>query len=384
MSNICGVSPVNQVINAYVRNVDAVDVAADSVSCTHLTVNGENISGLFQNVTSIPNKTTFTGNVEATGFVAGSNGIGVSGDLVVFPPGKLRVNGNIEQSGVVTTTLKNTTVDNLTAKGTTTLKTTTIEGDLTQTSAGTVVMTDVYLDSLYVAGGTELVSLTSGGTTLNGTTTVTGNLGQTAGTTSLKQLSVGGNIAQTTGTSTLKALTCDTLTLSSGGIITYTPVSVSVTTGTSVTLTGISASANVLEVTFHNIGINNNNGLVLRLGTGGAVVQTNVYAFACNQSWNVVSGYGYVTVGNKLQSGWQITQNLNNNERIYGTLRLTKVGTNYVMEGTFKASGGTDETIIYQNVGFVALGGVCDRIQLASQSLASTFNGTGTMQVIAR
>jgi hypothetical protein len=385
MSNICGVSPVNQVINAYVRNIDAVDVAADSVSCTNLTVNGENISGLFQNVTSIPNKTTFTGNVEATGFVAGSNGIGVSGDLVVFPPGKLRVNGNIEQSGVVTTTLKGTTVDTLAVKGNSELHGTTISGSATVSGdlqAGLIVDTNISAPGGYA----DLGDVTASSVSSNAFTSL-GNIAQTAGTTSLKQLSVGGNIAQTSGTTSLKALTCDTLTLSSGGIITYTPVTAAVTTGNTVTVSGISASANILEVTLSNIGLNNNNALYLRVGTGGSVITTTLaYRYATRQTWSATPGYTSIGT-NSATNGWTITNALNNGERIYGTYRLVRVGNVYVMDGQCHPDSygvsGADQTINYFTSGMVTVNGAIDRINISTGS-GTAFNGTGTIQVIAR
>lgn len=89
-------------VNAVIKNIDAVDVAATSVSCTNLTVNGEPVSNVLTNIgsTSVGN-TVFTGTVTATNLAATS---------------ALTAAGDITQSAG-STTLKATTVDSLTTAG---------------------------------------------------------------------------------------------------------------------------------------------------------------------------------------------------------------------------------------------------------------------------
>lgn len=68
--NNCNTSPlfIPTTVIAQVKNLDAVDVAADNVSCKKLTVNGENITNVLQNVSnSAIGSTTFTGNLIVTG-----------------------------------------------------------------------------------------------------------------------------------------------------------------------------------------------------------------------------------------------------------------------------------------------------------------------------
>lgn len=71
--SLCGQSPlfVPTTVNAQIKNIDAVDVAATSVSCTNLTVNGVNWGNVLQNVASTSSgNTTFTGTLGCTSLAA--------------------------------------------------------------------------------------------------------------------------------------------------------------------------------------------------------------------------------------------------------------------------------------------------------------------------
>jgi hypothetical protein len=146
--SVCGQSPlfIPTTVNAIVKNIDAVDVAATNLSCTNLTVKGNPISDVFQNVTATPGNTAFTGGVTATSITATtttSNTLAVSGTTTLgdvnvssltasntvtsatLNAGAVNASSNIIQTAG-TTTLKATTADSLTVTNTSTLATITL------------------------------------------------------------------------------------------------------------------------------------------------------------------------------------------------------------------------------------------------------------------
>jgi hypothetical protein len=270
--------------------------------------------------------------------------------------GNFSTAGNITQSTTgATATLKTTTVDSLSTAG-----------NITQTSTGTTTLKAATVDSLTTAG--NITQTGTGTTTLKATT--------------VDSLSTAGNITQTgaAATTTLKAVTCDSLSITSGGGIFNAPVRIAASSGTSITLTGINTNANVVEVSLANVGINANNSLVLRVGTSAGILTTNVYKYVCYQRWSL----SFSSVGSGSISGFVITNNLNNSERIFGNIRLVRVDTGYIMDGTLKATNGGDETIIYIDAGYVATSTAIDRVLLTSVNSTSTFNVTGaTIQAVA-
>lgn len=146
--SVCGQSPlfIPTTVNAIVKNIDAVDVAATNLSCTNLTVKGNPISDVFQNVTATPGNTAFTGGVTADSItattttsgtlaVSGTTTLGVvnvnsltASNAITSPTlnaGTVNASNNIIQTAG-TTTLKATTADSLTVTNTSTLATITL------------------------------------------------------------------------------------------------------------------------------------------------------------------------------------------------------------------------------------------------------------------
>lgn len=85
---MCGQSPlfIPTTINAELRNVDAVDVAATNLSCTNFSIKGNPVSDVFSNVTATTGSTTFTGSVVADSMTPGTL------------KGPITLDGNITQS----------------------------------------------------------------------------------------------------------------------------------------------------------------------------------------------------------------------------------------------------------------------------------------------
>jgi len=277
--NNCGTSPlfIPTTINCQIRNLDAVDVAATNISCDNLTIAGEPISTVLQNIgESSPNSTTFVGTVTADTLAStneitaigniytDSNLIGtdctlsnalqsnsvttgtmqVNGGAVV---GALNCQGDATVGGTLDATLSTPTQNNVTkigtqtsfassgnisqTGGTTTLQATTVAslsttGNITQTSGSTVLKTT----SVSTLGVTSNINQTGGAATLKATTvdslSSTGNISQTGGTTTLQattvaSLATAGNISQTgaSATTSLKATSVTTLAASGNATI---------------------------------------------------------------------------------------------------------------------------------------------------------------------
>jgi len=174
--NICG---ENLIVDLQIRNLDCVDVAATSMSCDNLTVNGNPISNVFQNVSAAPGSTSFTGSViaqslQSTGTLISPTAT-FSGDVST---GNL-TSSSINSTGNITGTLATATQNNVTKVGTQT--------------------------SLTVSGTSTLASVTA-----------SGSITQSAGTTTLKATTVdsltsAGNITQSAGTATLKDTVVDVI-----------------------------------------------------------------------------------------------------------------------------------------------------------------------------
>lgn len=159
---MCGQSPlfVPTTVNAQIRNIDAVDVAATNLSCTNLTVKGNPISDVFQNVTATPGNTAFTGGVTAdsiTTTTTTSNTLAVSGTATL---GVVNVNSLTASNAITSATLNAGTVNAsnniIQTAGTTTLKATTADSlTVTNTSTlATITLNSPYLINL--GGGLKL------------------------------------------------------------------------------------------------------------------------------------------------------------------------------------------------------------------------------------
>lgn len=232
--SVCGQSPlfIPTTVNAQIKNIDAVDVAATNISCTNLTVDGEPLSTVYQNIgSSTPGVTVFTGEVQAetvtitdsltsnnlsTGAIVATFGnfsedvncsnLEVIGEIVQTDPGATATLKNIN-CGVISQTSGNTLLL------ATTVASLATAGNITQTGGSASLR------------GTTVTSLTStGNVTLSGTSASLAQSGASA-TASLKAVSCttlapSSNITQSGGTATLKATTVDSLT--TAGNITQT------------------------------------------------------------------------------------------------------------------------------------------------------------------
>jgi hypothetical protein len=188
--SVCGQSPlfIPTTINAELRNIDAVDVAATNLSCTTLSVKGNPISDVFSNVTATAGTTTFTGavvadsvttsnlagNINLTGTITQNSGTATFADMTLG--GKLTV-GTIQPYASLLT------VNSYIATGTPfkflmplltgTAKAVLGKNDSQSTELGYDITTAS--GTLGVSGSTPALQFNSSGATLKATT-VSGNL----------------------------------------------------------------------------------------------------------------------------------------------------------------------------------------------------------------
>lgn len=194
MSNNCGQMPVYipTYVNLKVRNLDVVDVAAASVSCTKLTVQGNPVSDVFQNVIATPGVTQFVGDVVTNNLTANRSietATIVSEDITTQT---LDVTGTLNAASTSVTTLY---AANISTGGSIQMINTNASATLKNLSCPSAVFADCQSSNL-----TVLSTLT------------TGTLTQSSGVTTLRQttvdsLTTGGNITQNSGTANLKAVT---------------------------------------------------------------------------------------------------------------------------------------------------------------------------------
>lgn len=180
-------------VNLLVKNLDAVDIAATNISCTNLTVAGNPISNIFQNVTSTTGSTTFTGSLTADTIT--SNGAVNSATLVTsgtastgaLTATSINTPGSVSASSVAATgdvsgatltgTVNTATQNSITKIGTQTSFA--CSGTISQT-AGTATFQSTTVGALSTTGN---ISQTGTGVSNLGNTTIsTGNKLQFAGT----------------------------------------------------------------------------------------------------------------------------------------------------------------------------------------------------------
>lgn len=267
--SLCGQSPlfVPTTVNAVIKNIDAVDVAATNLSCKYLSIDGKPMSGIWANIDSNTAGTTkFTGNVEATGTVSGAdfyvNDNGSTGAfyLDAFHTDYLSKTNQISRytstGGYAGTKIGNAIyyaegstgsgaddpecgVDSCSFK---------LKGYDPQT---TVFFADIGKNSQSGSTGTNRIGIKT--TTpaydldVNGTTGLTGNV-TAAGNITMSGTSASLTQSGTSATASLKALSCTTLAPSStitqsGGSATLKATTVdSLTTAGNITMSGTSAS----------------------------------------------------------------------------------------------------------------------------------------------
>ena len=274
--SLCGQSPlfVPTTVNAQIRNIDAVDIGADTIHCTNLSVNGEAISGMLQNIeSSTTNLTKFKGEVYAD--FLNTNGE-VHGDTVTA--NTMTCEGPIEgESLTVTGSVSGllgafdsmsavTTDGNITqTAGTASLQATTVAGNITQSTGTASLQATTVAGNLTMSGTSAVLSQTGSSATasLKATTvtslTSSGNITQSAGTTTLKKTTINGdstayllgayNSSMTSGTSVWTEVGAD----SSNGLVTEFTKGSGITTNTASLSLSSSASSGVLNIAYDNI-----------------------------------------------------------------------------------------------------------------------------------
>lgn len=176
--SICGQSPlfIPTTVNAQIRNIDAVDIGADTIHCNSLNVNGEAISSILQNIESSgPDVTNFNGLVNASELKSATtvtcdevitNGVTCNGQIYGESITTTGAVSALEMSGIITTA----TQDRITKIGTQTSLD--CSGNITQTG-GTATLRGTTVTSLTTSG--NITQSSTGATTLS-TTTVLGTL----------------------------------------------------------------------------------------------------------------------------------------------------------------------------------------------------------------
>lgn len=150
-----------------------------------------------------------------------------------------------------------------------------------------------------------------------------------------------------------------------GGMTAYGPQAA--TSGTSVSLTGIAANANLLVVVFDNISSNGASRLALQLGDSGGIETT-----------------GYVTSGSDggATARFPIGISDNASQTVSGLVTLVrKPGTNTWMISSVVGRDGT--TFLGSAGGIKTLTGTLDRVAVTWANGTDAFDGAGTFSVLA-
>lgn len=363
---MCGQSPlyIPTTVNAQIRNIDAVDVEATNISCVNLTVQGNPISNVFQNVTATSGNTAFTGGVTADSLTATdviANTLSVSGDV---DTGALSTT-SITSTGSITGTSLNGTIGtaaqpNITSVGILTGVST--SGTITQTG-GSATLKSTTVDSLTTAGN---ITQTGGSATLKSTTvdslTTAGNITQTgaAATASLKavtassinctgtftsgtftpsSISVGGNITQTSGTTSLLGTTIKgTLSAVSADIL-----SGSITTGaaTFTTPTAFTAGYGSYTIRYLNLGCSGNFTPYIQF-----VKTSTAYTTGYRVTTDMLGYTGSTSTSTNRVTLQSNATGLANAEQISGKIVITKINsTQWFVEGWSQSNSTSTCTI---------------------------------------
>lgn len=194
---------------AQVRDLAVDDLAVTSVSCTNLTVGGQTLAPLLQNIsTSSAGNTVFTGTITADGFsttgtfnagtLSGTTG-NITGNLFA---GSITSTGSVSGSSLAGT-ISTAAQPNITSVGP--LTSLSVSGSSTLTGGATVGST---------------ITQSSGSATLKSTTvdslSTTGNISQT----STGNFSTNGNITQSNAAATATLKATSVTTLSTTGAVT--------------------------------------------------------------------------------------------------------------------------------------------------------------------
>lgn len=373
---------------AYFKNVDAVTVESDLVACHQLTIDGVAVDGTFstlndktQNQTAVPDTTTFTGTVTATGINAanvntntilpfsGSNVyIGSAGTGITFNNSNKYVGigtGNpqypLDVSGELQTRSKIRVVDSVSTSSLTLMR-----------LLGSNVSTSTTTNEIRITLGTSEGTRTAGVISWYPRSDVNNN-----------KMSL--YIYGTSSPSIDLNASASVPYVGISSRLCTTPITVAASSGTSVFIYNIPTAATVITLSVSELGLNSNSSISFRVGTSAGILATNQYAYTLHQR-NATNEYvAGINGGNNIQ----ISPNLNNNEKVYGNITLTKMkgtGTNisYVVSGALKliVAGGGDQTNILTVAGWIYTQVEIDRVQFVNPGSTSTFNvATALVQV---
>lgn len=269
--SLCGQSPlfVPTTVNAQIRNIDAVDIGADTIHCKNLNINGEAVSTILQNIESSgPNDTVFRGTI-----TAGELKITQGATCESVTTTDIDCNGTIYGESIVTSgavdaisyfgTIATPTQNSITKIGTQTSLD--CSGNITQTGGTVSLQATTVAGNLTMSGTSAALSQTGTSATASlKSTTVTsltssGNITQSAGTTTLKKTTINGdstayllgayNSSMTSGTAVWTELGAD----SSNGLLTQFKKGSDVTANTALLSLSSSSSTGVLNIEYDNI-----------------------------------------------------------------------------------------------------------------------------------
>lgn len=373
---------------AYFKNVDAVTVESDLVACNQLTIDGVSVDGTFstlndktQNQTAVPNTTTFTGTVAATGIntanVNTNTILPFSGSNVYIGSGGTGISYNNSNNRVgIGTASAGYPLD--------------VVGEIQTRSRIRIV------DATSTSSITLLRMLGSTVSTSTTTNEIRMTIGTSEGTRTAGVISwyPRSDVNNNKMSLYIYGTTSPQIDLNASATVPYvgmstrlctTPITVAASSGTSVLIDNIPEAATVITLSVSELGLNSNSSISLRVGTAAGILAGTQYSFTFDQK-NATNAY---TTGINGGNNIQITPNLNNNEKVYGNITLTKMkgtGTNisYVVSGVLKliVSTGGDQTNILTVAGWINTQAEIKQIQFVNPGSASTFNvATALVQV---
>lgn len=363
----------------YIKNLDAVSVEADLVSCGKLTINNVEIDDTVSSLTTktqyqtaSADNTSFTGTVTSTGVraatVSANSMIPYTGTSINFGTNTVYMNTSAKYVGINTVAPAYSLDVNGEGNFSTALR-------VTSSATSSVTLLQLLGPSVSTATTTNEIRMFIGTTNSTRTGGVIAWCPRAAVTDNRLSLYVTGTSAPRLD---INASTSPNVSIT--GSLCTTPLVVQVTSGSSATISNIPSAATVITLSLVEIGQTGNGSVFLRVGST-SISTTNIYSYAFNQK-NSTNEY---SEGNSSTSFISLCKPLNNSEKLYGNITLTKLkyGTaiTYAVSGVLRLSGGTDETQIVMVSGWINTQYEITQVQLSPGS-TYTFNvSTGLMQV---
>lgn len=364
----------------YIKNLDAVSVEADLISCGKLTINNVEIDDTVSSLTTktqyqtaSANDTSFAGTVTSTGVraatVSANSMIPYSGTSINFGTNTVYMNTSAKYVGINTVSPAYSLDVNGEGNFSTALR-------VTSSATSSVTLLQLLGPSVSTATTTNEIRMFIG--TTNSTRTGGVIAWCPRATVTDNRLSF-----YVTGTSTPRLdinASSTSPNVSITGSLCTTPLVVQATSGSSVTLSNIPSAATVITLSFVELGQSGNGSVFLRVGST-SISSTNIYSYAFNQK-NSTNEY---CEGGHGVSFISLCRPLGNSEKLYGNLTLTKLkystAITYAVSGTLRIAGGTDETQIVMVSGWINTQYEITQVQIIPGS-GYTFNvSTALMQV---